>query len=141
MSPTELRSAREAVLTRLLDAENNQDLEAICAEFPHPRYELVGTHKIYDGRDQVGHYLKERSAAFPDYRYELVTLHHADDAVIAVVVVTGTLLGAIESTGDPIDPTGRGFHCRMAVFYLFRGDRLDAARIYFDTATIARQLA
>ncbi len=136
----DLRQRREDRLLRLLDAENRHDLDAICAVFPHPRYELIGTHKVYDGREQVGHYLHERSNAFPDYRYELIAHHHADDAVIAEVWVTGTLLGSIEGA-ERIEPTGRGFRCRMAAFFLFRGDTLDTVRIYFDTATIARQLA
>ncbi len=137
----ELRGAREERLLRLIDAENRQDLDALCAEFPHPRYELIGTHKVYDGREQVGQYLRERSAAFPDYRSELITHYHADDAVIAEVWVTGTLLGAIDGAHERIEPTGHGFRCRMATFFTFTGDRLGAARIYFDTATIARQLA
>lgn len=141
MPAADLRRTREERLLRLIEAENQHDLEALCAEFPHPRYELIGTHKVYDGRDQVSLYLKERSAAFPDYRSELITHYHADDAVIAEVWVTGTLLGPIDSAHERIDPTGHGFRCRMAIFYSFTGERLDSARIYFDTATIARQLA
>ncbi len=108
---------------------------------PASPYELIGTHKVYDGKEQVGAYLRDRSAAFPDYRSELIAYHHADDAVIGEVWISGTLLGAIVSDQDAIAPTGRGFRCRMAAFFTFSGPRLESARIYFDTATIARQLA
>jgi len=137
----DVRQSREVTLLALIDAENRNDLDAVCAAFPHPRYELIGTHKVYDGTEQVGAYLRDRAAAFPDYRSELITYHHADEAVIAEVWISGTLLGAIARDHDAIAPTGRGFRCRMAAFFSFNGTRLDSARIYFDTATIARQLA
>lgn len=133
----ELRARREATILALLDAENRNDLEALVEVFPRPRYELVGTHKVYDGVDAVAGWLRERNAAFPDYRSELIAHHHADDAVIAEVWVLGTHLGPIEH----IPPSGKGFRCRMAVFFLFAGERLTCFRIYFDNATIARQLA
>lgn len=136
-----IRAERESTLAALIEAENAQDIEGICVAFPHPRYELVGTHKVYDGKEQVAGYLRDRSTAFPDYRYELIAAHHADDAVIAEVWVTGTHLGSIDRSKERVEPTGRGFRCRMAVFFSFHGARLDSARIYFDTATIARQLA
>lgn len=133
----EVRARREATILALLDAENRNDLEALATIFPRPRYELVGTHKVYDGADAVARWLRERNAAFPDYRYELIAHYHADDAVIAEVWVMGTHLGPIEN----IPPSGKGFRCRMAVFFLFDDERLDCFRIYFDNATIARQLA
>ncbi len=133
----EVRARREATILALLDAENRNDLDALAEVFPAPRYELVGTHKVYDGIEAVSRWLKERNAAFPDYRYELIAHYHADDAVIAEVWVMGTHLGSIEH----IPPSGKGFRCRMAVFFLFRGEQLACFRIYFDNATIARQLA
>lgn len=133
----ELRGRREAVLLSMLDAENRQDIDSLLAVFPNPRYELIGTHKVHTGRDGVTRYLRERNAAFPDYRSELITYRHADDAVIAEVWVMGTHLGHIEH----IEPTGKGFRCRMAAFCQFDGPTLTCVRIYFDSATIARQLA
>jgi predicted ester cyclase len=133
----EVRDERQATLLALVDAENRLDLDAITALFPVPRYELIGTNKVYEGIDAVTRYLRERRAAFPDLRIELVTFHHADDALIAEFWLTGTHLGVIEG----ITPTGRAFRCRMAGFFLFEGTRLTCERIYFDNGTIARQLA
>ena len=134
---TDVRTAREATLVALVDAENRLDLDAIAELFPSPRYELIGTKKVYEGADAVARYLRERRAAFPDLRSELITLHHADDALIAEFWLTGTHLGAIEG----ITPSGRAFRCRMAGFFLFDDTTLTCERIYFDNGTIARQLA
>jgi len=137
MTDPELEHRREELLLHLLEAENTPDFARLVDLFPHPRYELIGTHKVYDGPAQVEQHLKERRSAFPDYRSELIGHHHAADAVIAEVWVQGTHLGMIEN----IAPSGKAFRCRMAVFFLFERERLICERLYFDQATIARQLA
>ena len=73
---------------------------------------------------------------FEHPRYELVALHHADDAVIVEFDLLGTHLGSFRG----LPPTGRAFKCRMAAFFLFEEDRLVGERVYFDSATIQRQL-
>lgn len=132
-----LRRRREEAILELLEIENTLDLARLGEVFPHPRYELIGNNRVYDGLDVCTQYLRERAGAFPDYRAELIAHYHADNAVIAEVWVSGTHLGHIEG----ITPSGKGFRCRMAAFFLFEGDRLTCSRIYFDHATIARQLA
>ncbi len=134
--PDDQRRREEVILT-LLGSENDLDFQTLLSVFPHPRYELVGTHKVYDGVEQVKHHLKDRRRAFPDYRSDLIAYYHAPDAVIAEVWVHGTHLGQIEQ----IEPTGKAFRCRMAVFFMFDRDQLTCERVYFDQATIARQLA
>jgi len=134
---SDLRRRREATLLELIEIENTHAFDRLPEVFPHPRYELIGNNRVYDGIAECTKYLRERTAAFPDYRGELIAYHHADDAVIAEVWIMGTHRGRIEG----IDPSGKGFRCRMAAFFLFDGDRLTCSRTYFDHATIARQLA
>jgi predicted ester cyclase len=131
------RRRRESTIVALLEVEQNLDVTRLEQVFPHPRYELIGNNRVYDGLEVCARYLKERRNAFPDYKAELIALHHADEAVIAEAWVSGTHVGRIES----IDPTGKGFRFRMAAFFLFDGPSLRCVRNYFDHATIARQLA
>ena len=63
-------------------------------------------------------------------------LHHADEAVIVEFDLLGTHRG--DFLGTP--PTGRSFTCRMAAVFVFAGDRIVCERVYFDAATILRQL-
>lgn len=137
MPDHELRRVREETIAKLLEVERNLDVSQLEQVFPHPRYELIGNNRVYDGLETCARYLKERRNAFPDYRAEPIALHHADDAVIAEAWVSGTHVGQIES----IEPSGKGFRFRMAAFFLFDGPRLVCVRNYFDHATIARQLA
>jgi predicted ester cyclase len=132
-----LRIHREAAIADLLDVEQDVDVARLTNVFPHPRYELIGNSRVYDGIEVCARYLKERRNAFPDYRAEPIALYHADDAVIAEAWVTGTHVGQIEA----IEPSGKGFRFRMAAFFLFEGETLVCVRNYFDHAAIARQLA
>lgn len=132
-----LRRRREDAISVLLEAEQALDFDRLAEVFPHPRYELIGNGRVYDGVNTCTRYLKERRNAFPDYAVELIALHHADDAIIAESWISGTHVGRIEG----IDPTQRGFRVRMASFYLFDGAQLTCVRNYFDHATVARQLA
>ena len=131
------RERREGVLRRLLEAQNRHDSEASTACFTHPRYELIGNNHVFEGAAEVARYYRETWATFPDFRLELIALHHADDAVFAEFWMTGTHLG--DRPG--FEPTGNRFRCRSAALFLFDGDALAGARIYYDTRTIARQLA
>jgi steroid delta-isomerase-like uncharacterized protein len=117
-------------------SENRQDFEATLATVAHPRYELVATGQVFDGEAEVRQYYAASRAAFPDQRNEVHALHHADDGVIVEFDLLGTHAGPFLG----VAPTGRTFTCRMAAVFLFSGDRIVCERVYFDAATILRQL-
>ena len=132
----ELRRQREQLVIEHMETENRHEYEATIETFDHPRYELIGTGDVYDGPEEVAQYFQETRTAFPDQRNELIALHHADDAVVAEFDLKGTHLGSFRG----LPPTGRSFTCRMAALFLFEEDRLVCERVYFDSATIQRQL-
>src|SRR5271156_986556 len=132
----ELRSRREAIVREHMESENTHDFDATIETFAHPRYEIVATGEIYDGEAEVRAYYDETRAAFPDQRNELISLRHADDAVVVEFDLLGTHLGPLRS----LPPTGRAFRCRMTSFFIFDGERIVCERVYFDQATILRQL-
>lgn len=136
MTDTDLRKERERIVRLHMEAENVHDFDTVIGTFSHPRYELVGTDRVHDGEPAVREYFKETRSAFPDQRNELIALHHADDAVI----VEFWLLGTHDGPLGGIEPTGREFRCRMTAFFLFEAADLVCERVYFDSATILRQL-
>jgi steroid delta-isomerase-like uncharacterized protein len=131
-----LRQTRERIVRDHMETENRHEFDKTLATFKHPRYELMNSGEVIDGHDAVARYYAETRAAFPDQRNELVALHHADDAVIAEF----DLLGTHEGTFRGLPPTGRPFRCRMVAIFEFEGDGLVCERVYFDSATILRQL-
>jgi predicted ester cyclase len=132
-----LRQRRQEVLERLLHAQNSNDMATALECFAHPRYELIGNHRVYDGAEEVRRYYETARGYFPDLHLEIQTIHHADDAAIAEVRMSGTLLGS----GPHFEATGKRFQCLAAIIFRFDNDQLIGARAYYDTGTIARQLA
>ena len=131
-----LRAQREAVVREHMESENRHEFDVTLRTFAHPRYELVATSEVYDGEEAVRGYYAATRAAFPDQRNVVHAIHHADDAVIVEFDLLGTHRGPLRG----IPPTGRAFTCRMVALFLFDGELIVCERVYFDAATILRQL-
>ena len=132
----QLRARREAVVREHMESENRHEFDATIDTFAHPRYELVATGEVYDGEAAVRAYYEQTRSAFPDQRNELISLRHADDAVVVEFDLLGTHRGPLRG----LPATGRSFRARMTAFFIFDGDRIVCERVYFDQATIMRQL-
>ena len=133
-----LRDRREAVVVEHMESENVHDFETTMGTFGHPRYEIVPTGDVFDGVEEVTRYFEETRAAFPDQRNENAKMHHAEGSV----VVEFDLLGTHDGNFRGLPATGREFRCRtLAIFEFEDGtDRIVCERVYFDSATILRQL-
>jgi len=131
-----LRERREAVVREHMESENRHEFDVTLSTFSHPRYELIATGEVFDGESAVRGYYAASRAAFPDQRNAVHAIHHTDDAVIVEFDLLGTHRGPFRG----IPPTGRAFTCRMVALFLFDGERIVCERVYFDAATILRQL-
>jgi steroid delta-isomerase-like uncharacterized protein len=131
-----LQARREVIVREHAEAENRHDFEFALGTFHHPRYELMPMGEVIDGPDAVAEYYRETREAFPDQRNRVIALHHADDAVVMELELTGTHKGAFRG----LPPTGRSFTCRMAAIFEFEDEKLVCERVYFDQNTILRQL-
>ncbi len=133
-----LRQRREATVREHMESENRHDFDATIDTFDHPRYELIATGDVHDGEEEVRAYFAETRAAFPDQTNEPLAFHHSDEAVVVEFLLRGTHRGPLRG----LPPTGRSFECRMCALFLFPpgGDRIVGERVYFDQATILRQL-
>jgi len=132
----DLRGARQAVLDAHTAAECAHDLDALIATFEHPRYEIVPTGEVFDGEGAVRAYHAENFKGVPDLAVEPIATHHGDDAVAEEAWVSGTHLG----TYHGLPPTERFVRVRVCGIYVFEEDRLVCERVYFDAATVLRQL-
>jgi steroid delta-isomerase-like uncharacterized protein len=133
-----LRSAREATVREHMESENRHDFDTTIATFDHPRYELIATGDVHDGEAEVRAYFDETRTAFPDQTNEPLEFHHSDHAVVVEFLLRGTHRGPLRG----LPPTGRSFECRMCALFLFEegGEKIVGERVYFDQATILRQL-
>ncbi|MBY0277831.1 nuclear transport factor 2 family protein, partial [Candidatus Binatia bacterium] len=83
MTNDDLRRRRLAVLETHFRSEVEHDWEACLGTFKDvPRYEIVPTGQIHEGRDAVLAYHRGQRTAFPDQRHEHVRIHVADDDTV-----------------------------------------------------------
>jgi steroid delta-isomerase-like uncharacterized protein len=137
MAVTEaIREKREAIVREHMESENRHEFDVTMKTFDHPRYELIATGDVFDGEAEVAAYFEETRTAFPDQRNELISLHHSDDAVLVEAMLYGTHDGPFRG----LPPTGRSFEMQFLAVFVFEEDRLVCERVYFDSATILRQL-
>lgn len=131
-----VRAKREALVREHMQSENDLDFGRTMATFSHPRYELIPSGVVHDGKEDVDHYFIASRKIFPDQRNELISLRHAEDAVIVEFWLLGTHKGRMGN----IEPTGREIKVQMTAFYLFDDEGITCERVYFDQMTIMRQL-
>ena len=123
-------------MRRHIEAENSGDLDAMIASFHRPRYHVVPMGSVSDGEEAVRVLIAGLVGGFPDFHFAPIVTRHSDDAVIVEARMTGTHRG--EWAG--LKPCGRRMDIRVACVFDFEGDRLLNETVYFDLATLQRQL-
>ena len=132
-----LRERREQIVRAHIEAETvTHDIGAAVATFYHPRYEVPAAGVIADGSEAVEGLLGQLLGAFPDFWLKQTALHHADDAVIVECRFGGTHRGVWAG----IAPTGNQMGVQSACIFVFEDDKLVCEKVFFDHATVLRQL-
>ena len=132
-----LRARRDAVVKAHIDAETVQhDPAAALATFHHPRYEVPAMGAPVDGGAAVEDLLTQLLTAFPDFWLEQTAMHHAETAVIVECRFGGTH----RAPWAGIAATGNRMEVQAACIFVFEGDRLVCEKVFFDHATVLRQL-
>jgi steroid delta-isomerase-like uncharacterized protein len=132
------RSERLRTVDEHIRRENAHDLDGILATFGQdPRYddEPWGAHHV--GRDEVRAFYAQTLEAMPDMHIDVRRRHVAEEAVIVEVVISGHHLGPWRG----LPATGRAISFPLCGVYTFdASNRLAGERIYYDRATVLRQL-
>jgi len=139
MSSTQLipqRERREAIVLAHVAAENAGDLDATLATFYRPRYNVLPMGAVSEGEAAVRQLVGGLVTAFPDFHFKIGKLHHADDAVIVEGIMTGTHKG----NWAGMEARSRQMQLPVACVFDFEDDRLINESVYFDFATLQRQL-
>lgn len=118
--------------------ENTHDLAAVMDTFGlTARYDDEPWDEHHQGREAVRSFYEQLFRAFPDPRIETMEEHVSSQAVIIECLIRGTHQGM--SRGLP--PTGRRLEFPLCAVYVFGEDgKLAGEKIYYDRATVLRQL-
>jgi len=141
---TDLAAARLQTVRDHMALECVGDWDAVIATFEHPRYELYGTGRVFDGEQEVRGYFRASLTPFPDQANEIIALavDTERDVVLVEFWLTGTHLGPLRLADHTVEPTGRTFRVRMAASFEFApgSDKIVCERPYFDQGAVLRAL-
>jgi steroid delta-isomerase-like uncharacterized protein len=125
------------VWQRHLMAENRRNLDALldnlCAD---PIYKIMAISATYKGRDQVEQFYADLFAGIPEANFELVNAFVGEEGVVAESILRGAQRGSWLG----IPPTQREVVLPMAIVVPMMHGQILGERLYFDLATLARQL-
>jgi len=131
-------SARIALVEQHIRLENEHDLEGVLRTFGDAAQyddEAWGDH--YRGRDGVRQFYHQLMQALPDLQINVQRRHVTGDAILVEVVIRGTHLGPWRG----LPATGRQVEIPLCGIYTFDADdRLAGEKIYYDRATVLKQL-
>ena len=132
------RSARVAIVEQHIRLENAHDLEGVLSTFGESaRYDDEPWDEHHHGLSGVRHFYEQLMKALPDLEIDVQRRHVTDEAILVEVMIRGTHLGGWR--GMPA--TGRKIQFPVCGIYTFDPqDRLAGEKIYYDRATILRQL-
>ena len=114
----------------------DHDVAATVATFAKPRYEVPAAGVTVDGAEGVYAFVEQVLTSFPDLWVRQKVVHHADDAVI----VEGEFGGTQRGVWAGVEPTGKQVQGEIVLIFIFEGSDLVCEKVYFDNATILRQL-
>ncbi len=138
-SDTERRmAARLKLVDEHIRLENRHDLDGIMTTFgAAARYDDEPWDDHFIGRDGVRAFYSDLLRAMPDLQIDVQRRHVSEATVVMEVVIRGRHLGAWRG----LPPSGRAVEFALCGIYTFDDDdRLAGEKIYYDRATILRQL-
>lgn len=131
-------SARLRIVDEHVSLENEHNLDGIMGTFGEAaRYddEPWGAH--YMGRQEVRAFYAQLLRALPDLHIDIRRRHASEDAVVLEVIIRGQHLGSWRG----LPATGRQVDFPLCGVYTFdKRNQLAGEKIYYDRATVLRQL-
>jgi len=134
----ERETARIALVEEHVRLENAHDLQGVLGTFGETaRYEDEAWGEKYDGREGVRQFYQQIMKALPDLEIKVERRHITGDSIVLEVTICGTHLGPWRG----LPATGRRVEFPLCGVYSFDAEnRLAGERIYYDRATVLRQL-
>jgi len=129
---------RMAVLREHIRAESEHDMDALLGGMtPDCFNDVVGVPKPFVGPEQTAERYRKHWEGFPDFTVQVRRVLCADASWVATENEwRGTHLGTF--LGWP--PTGKPVKVRAVVVWHFKGDDLWGETIFFDNASILKQI-
>jgi steroid delta-isomerase-like uncharacterized protein len=130
--------ARLKLVEEHVDRENAHDLDGIMETFgAEARYDDEPWNAHYLGRQEVRSFYRQMLQAMPGLAIEIRNRHAGEKAIILEVIIRGRHLGPWRG----LPATGRQIEFPLCGIFTFdEANRLSGEKIYYDRATVLRQL-
>ena len=135
---SEVIEQRLEIVHEHIRLENAHDLASLMGTFGSAaNYDDRPWNEHHRGIAAVTAFYEELLRVLPDLHIEVCNEHATPDAVVVECIISGTHQGAWRG----LPPTGRHIEFPVCGIYTFDVDgKLAGERIYYDRATILRQL-
>ena len=118
-------------------AENRRSIEGLLETLcDDPIYKVMATSQTFKGKDEVGDFYRGLFEAMPDANFELVNAFVGEEGVVEESILRGIHRGTLFG----IPATGREIALPMTIVFPIMNSQILGERLYFDAATLARQL-
>jgi steroid delta-isomerase-like uncharacterized protein len=136
-------TARAADIARQhYDLYNAQDLDRAATSLiaEDAEWVNVATGETFRGPDGYRRFIQGWRSAFPGSRIDDLRIEGNDDVIVAEFRGRGTHAGPLATPAGMLPPTGRVIDVPFCEVMEVREGRISRARLYFDSATLMRQL-
>jgi steroid delta-isomerase-like uncharacterized protein len=125
------------VWQRHLLAKSRRSIDDLLETLGHdPIYKIMATNATFKGRDQVVQFYSRLFNGIPNAAFELVNAFVSEEGVVEEAILRGTQRGLLFG----IPPTGREIALPMTIVLPILNGQIMGERLYFDLATLAREL-
>lgn len=118
-------------------AENRRSieglLETLCVD---PIYKVMATNATYKGKAAVAEFYTGLFEGVPDAVFDLINVFVSEEGVVEESILRGSHLGTLFG----IPATGHEIALPLTIVFPILNGEILGERLYFDAATLARQL-
>jgi steroid delta-isomerase-like uncharacterized protein len=94
----------------------------------------------FSGHSGYREYLDTWTTAMPDYKVEIVNVMPGEEWTTVELIGRGTHTGQLARPGSPLPPSQKHMELKFCELLRVRDGQISELRIYFDAATMMRQL-
>jgi len=132
----------EAIIAEIhahIAAETSQDLAALLDGMTDDCFNLIvpDPHRLYAGPEEVARRYRGLWTTFPDLKVEMRRIVSVqEDSAVSEHTLSGTQRGSLFG----VPPTGKFVEVETAVIWDIVDGRIRGETVYFDVATMLRQI-
>jgi steroid delta-isomerase-like uncharacterized protein len=134
-------TSTESLVRSLYDIFNDRALDRI-RQYITDDYEVssIATGETFRGADGYRQFMQRWIDAFPDAHVEIVNIVASEDGACVEFRGSGTQTGTFGTPMGDIPPSGKHVEVPFCDVHHLRDGRVTHSHMYFDVATLMRQL-